>query len=227
MAYPIEVVGAFCDAMSKRDPEALRDFLADGVVYQNAGMAAKEGVEDVLADLAGQFAMFPDSYEYRMVNIAGDGEVVLTERVDMINGFDGSVHGVPVMGTFVVRRRKISRWTDYFDTGLIAKMLSGEDYAGLVPPGDEARCSGGPTSPSRLRGEHHVLRISVDDQRCQGHGRCYELAPELFESDNAGHSRLLGVELDDPPRLFAAEHAIRNCPERALSFGGPDHGRAR
>jgi limonene-1,2-epoxide hydrolase len=121
--------------MSKRDAEALRKFLADGVVYQNTGMAAKEGVEDVLADLAGQFAMFPETYEYRMVNIAGGGEVVLTERVDVINGFDGSVHAVPVMGTFVVRDGRITRWTDYFDTGLIGKMLSGEDYAGLVPAG--------------------------------------------------------------------------------------------
>jgi limonene-1,2-epoxide hydrolase len=130
---PIDVVQAFCDAMSKRDAEALRKFLADGVVYQNTGMQAKEGVEDVISDLAGQFSMFPDTYEYRMVNIAGGGEVVLTERVDVINGFDGSVHGVPVMGTFVVRDGRITRWTDYFDTGLIGKMLSGEDYAGLVP----------------------------------------------------------------------------------------------
>ena len=29
MADPIDVVQAFCDAMSKRDAEALREFLAD------------------------------------------------------------------------------------------------------------------------------------------------------------------------------------------------------
>ena len=50
-------------------------------------------------------------------------------------GFDGSLHGVPVMGTFVVRDGRITRWTDYFDTGLVGKMLTGEDYAGLVPAG--------------------------------------------------------------------------------------------
>jgi limonene-1,2-epoxide hydrolase len=133
VADPIEVVQAFCGAMRKRDPEALRDFLADDVGYQNTGMPGKDGVEDVLADLAGQFAMFPDSYEYQMVNIAGLGDVVLTERVDVINGPDGSIHGVPVMGTFVVRNGRITRWTDYFDTGLIVKMLSGEDYTDLVP----------------------------------------------------------------------------------------------
>jgi limonene-1,2-epoxide hydrolase len=133
MTDPIDVVQAFCNAIGKRDAEALREFLADDVVYQNTGMPAKDGVEEVLADLAGQFGMFPDTYEYRMVNIAGDREVVLTERIDMINGFDGSVHGVPVMGTFVIRDGKVTRWTDYFDTGLIGKMLSGEDYTGLVP----------------------------------------------------------------------------------------------
>lgn len=119
--------------MSKRDPEALRPSLAPGVVYQNTGMPAKKGVDEVLADLAGQFSMFPDTYEYKIENIAADGDVVLTERVDTINGFDGCIHGVPVMGTFVVEDGLITRWTDYFDTGLIGKMLSGEDYTGLVP----------------------------------------------------------------------------------------------
>jgi limonene-1,2-epoxide hydrolase len=93
MAEPIDVVRRFCDGMVERDPEALRDYLADDVAYQNTGMPAKEGVDDVLGDLAGQFAMFPDSYEYRKQNIAGDGDTVLTERVDMIAGLDGNLHG--------------------------------------------------------------------------------------------------------------------------------------
>ena len=133
MADAIEVVASFCDAMGNRDPDALRPYLDPGVVYQNTGMPAKKGIDDVLADLAGQFSMFPDTYEYRTENVAANGNVVLTERVDMINGFDGSLHGVPVMGTFVVEDGLIARWTDYFDTGLIGKMLSGEDYTGLVP----------------------------------------------------------------------------------------------
>ena len=136
MGDPIEVVRGFCDAMRSRDPEALRSYLADDVTYQNTGMPAQKGVEDVLGDLAGQFGMFPDSYEYRMQNVVGDGEVVLTERIDMMKGADGKVHGVPVMGTFIVRDGRIARWTDYFDTGLVVKMLTGEDYVGLVPATD-------------------------------------------------------------------------------------------
>ena len=29
------------------------------------------------------------------------------------------------------------------------------------------------------------MRISFDQEKCQGHGRCYALAPELFDADEA------------------------------------------
>src|ERR1700712_3499103 len=120
-----QVVQQFCDLMSKRDPESLRPYLADNVTYQNTGMPASVGAEETIANLVGQFGMFPDSYEYRMKNIVAEGEVVMTERQDMIEGPDGTLHPVPVMGTFVVRDGKIVRWTDYWDTTLPVKMMSG------------------------------------------------------------------------------------------------------
>jgi limonene-1,2-epoxide hydrolase len=128
-----QVVQDFCDLMAKRDAEALRPYLAGTAVYQNTGMPAVSGVDDVVSNLAGQFAMFPDSYEYRTINIVADGDVVMNERLDVVKGPDGTVHALPVMGTFVVRNGKITRWTDYWDSGLIAKMMSGEDYSALVP----------------------------------------------------------------------------------------------
>jgi limonene-1,2-epoxide hydrolase len=128
-----QVVQEFCDLMVKRDAESLRPYLADDVVYQNTGMPAASGLEDVLANLAGQFAMFADSYEYTTINIVADGGVVMNERLDHVKGPDGKVHALPVMGTFIVRDGKITRWTDYWDTGLIGKMMSGEDYRELVP----------------------------------------------------------------------------------------------
>jgi limonene-1,2-epoxide hydrolase len=128
-----QVVQDFCDLMVKRDAEALRPYLASTAVYQNTGMPAASGVDDVVSNLAGQFAMFPDSYEYRTINIVADGDVVMNERLDMVKGPDGTVHALPVMGTFVVRNGKITRWTDYWDSGLIAKMMAGEDCSALVP----------------------------------------------------------------------------------------------
>jgi len=128
-----QLVQEFCDLMVTRDVQAVRPYLADTVVYQNAGMPAASGIEAVVANVAGQFAMFPDSYEYKTINVVAGGDVVMNERLDMIKGPDGRVHGLPVMGTFVVRDGKITRWTDYWDSGLIAKMMSGADCSALLP----------------------------------------------------------------------------------------------
>jgi limonene-1,2-epoxide hydrolase len=128
-----QLVQEFCDLMAKRDPELLRPYLAETVVYQNTGMPASVGVDDVVANLAAQFGMFPDSYEYETINCVGNDEVVMNERLDKVTGPDGNVHALPVMGTFVVHDGKITRWTDYWDSGLIAKMMSGAEYADLVP----------------------------------------------------------------------------------------------
>jgi limonene-1,2-epoxide hydrolase len=128
-----QVVQGFCDLMVKRDAESLRPYLADHVVYQNTGMPAASGIDEVIANVAGQFAMFPDSYEYRTINIVGEGDVVMNERLDHVKGPDGRVHALPVMGTFIVRDGKITRWTDYWDSALIGKMMVGEDYSALVP----------------------------------------------------------------------------------------------
>lgn len=128
-----EIVQEFCDLMTKRDPEAVRPYLADDVVYQNVGMPPTAGVDAVVENLAGQMAMFPDSYRYETVNSVSDGDLVMNERLDHVRDPQGREHALPVMGTFVVRDGRIARWTDYWDSGLIAKMMSGEDYATLLP----------------------------------------------------------------------------------------------
>ena len=132
MSEAADVVRRFCDLMATRDTSALRPLLADDAVYQNTGMPASVGAEAIVENLAGQFGAFPDSYEYKTINLAADGDVVLTERLDLIKTPTG-VQGVPVMGTFVVRAGKITRWTDYWDTTLPAKMMTGEDVSALVP----------------------------------------------------------------------------------------------
>lgn len=132
MSESIRTVREFCDLMESRDAEKLRSFLADDAIYQNVGMPASVGADAIVANLAGQFAAFPDSYAYETINIASDGDIVLTERLDMIRTPSG-VRGVPVMGTFVLRDGKIARWTDYWDVSLPKKMMIGEDVDALLP----------------------------------------------------------------------------------------------
>ena len=134
MSAPVDIVRKFCALMEGRDAEALRPLIADNAVYQNVGMPASNGVDAIVENMAAQFAMFPDAYAFEIVNIASDGPVVLTERLDYIQAPDGSKPAVPVMGTFVVGENgKITRWTDYFDVSLTVKLLQGEDISALVP----------------------------------------------------------------------------------------------
>jgi limonene-1,2-epoxide hydrolase len=134
MSAPADVVRQFCALMENRDAEALRPLIADNAVYQNVGMPASNGVDAIVENMAAQFGMFPDAYAFEIVNLACDGAVVLTERLDYIQAPDGSKPAVPVMGTFVVGADgKINRWTDYFDVSLTVKILQGEDISALVP----------------------------------------------------------------------------------------------
>ena len=125
------VVREFCASVSKRDESLVRPLLADDVVYHNIGMAPSVGIDATVENLAGQWAMFPATYEFEVRYAAAVGDVVLTERIDHIGSGDTSFP-VPVMGAFEVRDGKIARWRDYFDTGLLGKMMSGEDVSELT-----------------------------------------------------------------------------------------------
>jgi limonene-1,2-epoxide hydrolase len=134
MSSPADIVRHFCASMENRDAEALRPLLAEGAVYQNVGMPAFAGPDAIVENMAAQFAMFPDAYAFEIVNLASEGSVVLTERLDYIQTPDGSKPAIPVMGTYVVDDDgRITRWTDYFDVNLTIKLLQGEDISALVP----------------------------------------------------------------------------------------------
>ena len=61
------------------------------------------------------------------------------------------------------------------------------------------------------------MRIVLDPELCTGHGRCYSLAPELFDTDDEGHSVLLASEV--PEGLESqAWLAVQNCPERCITI---------
>ena len=62
-----------------------------------------------------------------------------------------------------------------------------------------------------------AMKVRIDGDRCTGHGRCYSLAPEVYEPDDEGHSF---VTLDDvPPELeHKARLGVENCPEQAISI---------
>jgi len=63
------------------------------------------------------------------------------------------------------------------------------------------------------------MRIAVSESLCSGHGRCYVLAPDVFESDDDGFCNLRGQAVDVAPgQEAAATTAVDACPEGAISI---------
>jgi ferredoxin len=63
------------------------------------------------------------------------------------------------------------------------------------------------------------VKIRLDNQKCQGHGRCYALSPDVFDSDDLGQAILLLADGNVPPELEAAARlAADNCPEYAITI---------
>jgi ferredoxin len=59
--------------------------------------------------------------------------------------------------------------------------------------------------------------IRIDASRCEGHGRCYTLSPELFASDDVGTGLVVNSEVT-AETIEAAKHAVASCPEDAIVF---------
>jgi ferredoxin len=62
------------------------------------------------------------------------------------------------------------------------------------------------------------FRVHVDPDKCQGHNRCYSLAPELFDVDDFGIATEIGDGLVAPDLEEKARRAVANCPEYAITI---------
>ena len=60
------------------------------------------------------------------------------------------------------------------------------------------------------------MRVHVDSERCEGHGRCYATAPEVFEADDLGDGHEVGDGTVPAGLEQKARLAVANCPERAI-----------
>ncbi len=62
------------------------------------------------------------------------------------------------------------------------------------------------------------MRVRIDVDRCQGHGRCELIAPDYFLVDDAGVGQVLRPEVADADRADVDE-ARFCCPEQAIAVG--------
>ncbi len=69
--------------------------------------------------------------------------------------------------------------------------------------------------------EQGRLKVEHDANACEGHGRCYLLAPDVFDEDERGYGVVKQASV--PPELEKqARLAAENCPEDAITLQSDD-----
>jgi limonene-1,2-epoxide hydrolase len=79
-----------------------------------APVTGREAIASTIASFIRPGAPGIERIEFRVINIAADGPVVMTERVDVFQ-LPAKSFELPVMGTFELSDGKINAWRDYFD----------------------------------------------------------------------------------------------------------------
>ncbi len=64
--------------------------------------------------------------------------------------------------------------------------------------------------------------LDIHPDKCQGHNRCYAIAPELVEIDDVGNARASGDGAVPEALLEKARLAVKNCPEHAVRLTQDD-----
>ena len=118
METPIDLVSRFCaswaDDLGARE---LAAFFTDDAVYHNIPFEPITGRENIADNIASFIRPGPpgiERIEFRVVNIAASGPVVMTERVDVFT-IAATTYDLQVMGAFEVNDGRISARRDYFD----------------------------------------------------------------------------------------------------------------
>jgi limonene-1,2-epoxide hydrolase len=114
MSDAIDLIRRFCDDWGKgASVDTIVAYFTDDAVYHNIPVDQVVGPEAIKATFA-MFTTGVERIEFRILNIAANGDTVLTERLDVFVMPDKTIE-LPVMGTFEVRDGKIAAWRDYFD----------------------------------------------------------------------------------------------------------------
>ncbi len=114
-ATPLEIAMTFFDHWSANRIDAALAMLSDDVLYDNIPFPDIVGRENV-RKFHSEFGIGTSfTIDWKVINIAASGNVVLNERVDVFRHHTGGTITLPVMGTVTVEGEQITVWRDYFD----------------------------------------------------------------------------------------------------------------
>jgi limonene-1,2-epoxide hydrolase len=123
---PTDIVTDFCAAWARLAPggastasggavgiDELLGYFTPDAVYHNIPVDPVVGV-DAIRSMMQMFTTGVERIEFRVQHMAANGNVVMTERVDVFVQPERTIE-LPVMGTFEIVDGKIAAWRDYFD----------------------------------------------------------------------------------------------------------------
>jgi limonene-1,2-epoxide hydrolase len=135
MREPVETIGAFVDAFVAAwptgDAGSLSDYFTKDAVYHNGPLAPVAGRAAIVETLGALMAM-GGRVSVDLVHVVAAGDIVMTERVDVLEASGGSVR-LPVLGVFELAGGRIAAWRDYFDLGQFAAQQAEHT---VPPPSD-------------------------------------------------------------------------------------------
>ena len=113
----------FCALWSDPDPETIAGYFAEDAVYTNIPQEPMRGRAAIKQFLLGMAEVL-NGIDFIIHRQISDGNVVMTERTDVLRRKDGAQLRLPVMGVFEIVDGRIAAWRDYFDQTTISAIVA-------------------------------------------------------------------------------------------------------
>ena len=122
MSDNVQTIKDFIAAWSNLDSDELVGYFSEDGIYYNMPTQPVQGKEQ-LNQFIGSFIANWTKTNWDTLNIIGEGDVVIAERLDRTEVGDIKVD-LPCCGVFEMEEGKIKVWRDYFDMGTYTKPFS-------------------------------------------------------------------------------------------------------
>ena len=125
MSNNVQTIKAFIAAWSNLDVDELVGYFCEDGIYYNMPAQPVQGHEKLKLFIEGFIAKWTKT-TWETLNIIGEGNVVIVERLDRTEVGDIKVD-LPCCGVFEMEEGKIKIWRDYFDMGTYTKPFSKDE----------------------------------------------------------------------------------------------------
>ena len=124
MSEHVETIHRFFEALDGLDLDAITAFFTEDGVYHDLPVptdptTGHEGIRRKLQIVADAL----ERLEIRLSSVIGEGDVVMSERVEIWHFSTGERPELPVMSIFEMKGDKIAVWREYWDMNTLVSQL--------------------------------------------------------------------------------------------------------